>query len=51
MEYQLLKGDSSPYVRVDVANLTNNSNAIRSEEGVQLLAVGRQYWLELGYRF
>ncbi|WP_321350460.1 TonB-dependent receptor plug domain-containing protein [Halopseudomonas oceani] len=51
MEYQLLKGDSSPYVRVDVANLTNNSNVTRSEEGVQLFAVGRQYWLELGYRF
>ena len=51
MEYQLLKGDSSPYVRVDVANLTNNSNVIRSEGGVQLFAVGRQYWLELGYRF
>jgi len=51
LEYQLLKGDSSPYVRVDVANLTNSSNVIRSEAGVQLFAVGRQYWLELGYRF
>ncbi|SDU04326.1 TonB-dependent receptor [Halopseudomonas salegens] len=51
MEYQLLRSDASPYVRVDVINVTDNDNVVRSEAGVQLFGVGRQYWLELGYRF
>lgn len=50
VEYQLMR-KASPYVRVDVVNVTDNDNVVRAESGVQLFGVGRQYWLEVGYRF
>ncbi len=51
VEYQLLASPSSPYLRADVINVLNSGNAISGESGVQLFGVGRQFWLELGYRF
>ncbi|GGC89023.1 TonB-dependent receptor [Halopseudomonas salina] len=50
VEYQLMR-EASPYVRVDLVNVTDNDNVVRAESGVQLFGVGRQYWLEVGYRF
>lgn len=50
VEYQLMR-KASPYVRVDIVNVTDNDNVVRAESGVQLFGVGRQYWLEVGYRF
>lgn len=53
-EYQLFSTPSShgsPYIRTDVVNVLDNKNIISAESGVQLFGVGRQYWLELGYRF
>jgi hypothetical protein len=47
----LLPGDHSPYIGVDVLNVTDSRNIVRSESGVQLFGVGRQYWLEVGYDF
>lgn len=51
VEYQLAATPSSPYLRADVINVLNSENAISGESGVQLFGVGRQFWLELGYRF
>ncbi|MES1932068.1 putative exported iron receptor protein [Salinisphaera shabanensis T35B1] len=47
----LLPGAHSPYIGVDVLNVTDSRNIVRSESGVQLFGVGRQYWLEVGYDF
>lgn len=51
VEYQLLAGPSSPYIRTDLINVLDSKNVISAENGTQLFGVGRQYWLELGYRF
>lgn len=51
VEANLLGGKSSPYLKVDVINVTDNDNVISSESGIQLYGLGRQYWLEMGYRF
>lgn len=48
---RFLPGDHSPYIGVDVLNVTNSRNVVRNEAGVQLFGVGRQYWLEVGYDF
>ncbi|MES1949397.1 TonB-dependent receptor [Salinisphaera sp. S4-8] len=48
---RLLPGDHSPYIGVDVLNVTDSRNIVRNEAGVQLFGVGRQYWLEVGYDF
>ena len=53
-EYQLFASPSahgSPYIRTDVINVLDSKNVISAESGVQLFGIGRQYWLELGYRF
>ncbi len=51
LEYQLLRRENSPYARLDIINVTDNGNIVRSEAGVQLFGVGRQYWMEIGYKF
>jgi len=51
VEAKFLPGKGSPYIKADVINVTDNENVISSESGVQLYGLGRQYWLELGYRF
>ncbi|HKM36231.1 MAG TPA: TonB-dependent receptor plug domain-containing protein [Thiopseudomonas sp.] len=51
VEYQLLASPSSPYIRTDLINVLDSKNVISAEGGTQLFGVGRQYWLELGYRF
>lgn len=51
VEYTLRLGQHAPYVRVDIMNLLNKSNVARYEAGTQLFSVGRQIWLEVGYRF
>ena len=51
VEYQLLAGPSSPYIRTDLINVLDSKNVISAEGENQLFGVGRQYWLELGYRF
>lgn len=51
VEYQLLAGPSSPYIRTDLINVLDSKNVISAEGNTQLFGVGRQYWLELGYRF
>ncbi|MEG3765226.1 TonB-dependent receptor plug domain-containing protein [Alteromonas sp. 14N.309.X.WAT.G.H12] len=48
VHYTLPMFNAEPYVKVDVVNLTNKSNVIRAEEGVQLFGIGRQFWLEFG---
>ena len=48
---RLLPGDHSPYVGVDVLNVTDSRNIVSNQAGVQLFGVGRQYWLEVGYDF
>lgn len=50
-EYQLLASPGSPYIRTDLINVLDSKNVISAESGVQLFGVGRQYWLEVGYRF
>lgn len=50
-EYALSLGQHAPYVRVDLMNVLNQSNVTRYEQGTQLFTVGRQIWLEVGYRF
>ena len=50
-EYQLFASPGSPYVRTDLINVLDSKNVISAESGVQLFGVGRQYWLEVGYRF
>lgn len=47
----LLAGDHSPYIGMDVINVTDSSNIVSNEAGVQLFGIGRQYWLEVGYEF
>lgn len=51
VEYQLLASPSSPYIRTDLINVLDNKNVISAEGNTQLFGVGRQYWLEVGYRF
>ena len=51
VEYQLFAGSNSPYVSLDVINLTDKSNVLRYETGTQLFSLGRQFWVEVGYRF
>ncbi|NLC99737.1 MAG: TonB-dependent receptor plug domain-containing protein [Gammaproteobacteria bacterium] len=51
VEYQLLAGPGSPYIRTDLINVLDSKNVISAESNTQLFGVGRQYWLELGYRF
>lgn len=51
LDLRLLESKNSPYLRVDVVNVTDNQNVVSAESNVQLFGVGRQYWLELGYRF
>lgn len=51
VEYQLFAGNNSPYVSLDVINLTDKSNVLRYEQGTQLFSLGRQFWVEVGYRF
>ncbi|EXJ10260.1 TonB-dependent receptor [Nitrincola nitratireducens] len=51
LDFRLLESKNSPYLRVDVVNVTDNQNVVSAESNVQLFGVGRQYWLELGYRF
>ncbi|MDY0205556.1 MAG: TonB-dependent receptor plug domain-containing protein [Pseudomonas sp.] len=51
VEYQLLASPSSPYIRTDLINVLDSKNVISAEGGTQLFGVGRQYWLEVGYRF
>ncbi|PYG77051.1 outer membrane receptor protein involved in Fe transport [Pseudomonas sp. RV120224-01b] len=45
--------DQAFFVNVDVTNVTDKVNKIASRESVSLISyeVGRQYWLEVGYRF
>ncbi|WP_411562461.1 MULTISPECIES: TonB-dependent receptor plug domain-containing protein [Pseudomonas] len=45
--------DQAMFVNVDVTNVTDRVNKIASRESVSLVSyeVGRQYWLEVGYRF
>ena len=50
-EYQLFASPGSPYIRTDLINVLDSKNVISAESGVQLFGVGRQYWLEVGYRF
>lgn len=50
-EYQLFASPGSPYIRTDLINVLDTKNVISAESGVQLFGVGRQYWLEVGYRF
>lgn len=51
VEYQLFADGNSPYVSLDVINLTDKSNVLRYEQGTQLFSLGRQFWIEVGYRF
>ncbi|WP_445004640.1 TonB-dependent receptor plug domain-containing protein [Halomonas mongoliensis] len=51
VEASLLAGDASPYLKADIINVANSRNAISAESGVQLFGLGRQLWLEVGYRF
>lgn len=51
IEYALFGSESSPYLRLDVVNVTDNDNVVRYEQGTQLFSLGRQFWLEVGYRF
>lgn len=51
IDFRLLESRNSPYLRLDIVNVTDNENVISAESNVQLFGVGRQYWLELGYRF
>ncbi|QEW08226.1 secretin and TonB N-terminal domain-containing protein [Nitrincola iocasae] len=51
IDLRLLQSRNSPYLRLDVVNVTDNQNTISAESNVQLFGVGRQYWLELGYKF
>lgn len=51
LEARLLAGNASPYLKADVLNVTDNQNVINSENGIQLYGLGRQLWLEVGYRF
>lgn len=41
----------SAFVAVDITNLTDRVNEISSTSGSVTYEVGRQYWLEVGYRF
>lgn len=50
-EYQFFASPGSPYIRTDLINVLDSKNVISAESGVQLFGVGRQYWLEVGYRF
>ncbi|MGE8327320.1 TonB-dependent receptor plug domain-containing protein [Pseudomonas urmiensis] len=45
--------DQAFFVNVDVTNVTDQVNKIASRESVSVVSyeVGRQYWLEVGYRF
>ncbi|MBZ2385704.1 TonB-dependent receptor, partial [Escherichia coli] len=45
--------DQAFFVNVDITNVTDKVNKITSRESVSLVSyeVGRQYWLEVGYRF
>ncbi len=51
VEASLLAGAASPYLKADIINVANSRNAISAESGVQLFGLGRQLWLEVGYRF
>lgn len=51
LDFRLLESKNSPYLRLDIVNVTDNENVISAESNVQLFGVGRQYWLELGYTF
>ncbi|MGO2133188.1 MAG: TonB-dependent receptor plug domain-containing protein [Halomonas sp.] len=51
VEARLLDSKASPYLRADVLNVTNSENVVSAENGVQLFSLGRQLWLEVGYRF
>lgn len=39
------------YKSAGLINVLDNKNVISAEGGTQLFGVGRQYWLEVGYRF
>lgn len=46
-----LAGQQSAFVKVDVNNVLDRVNPIISYRGSTSYEVGRQYWLEVGYRF
>ncbi|ORC60895.1 TonB-dependent receptor [Pseudomonas floridensis] len=43
--------DEAVFVAVDVTNVADRVNSIVSRNGGSSYEVGRQYWLEVGYRF
>lgn len=43
--------DQSMFLAVDITNVTDRVNSITSNSGSTTYEVGRQYWLEVGYRF
>lgn len=51
IEYQIFSSNNSPYIKTDITNVLDRKNVISNESGVQMFGVGRQYWLELGYRY
>lgn len=51
LEASLFTHHASPYIKADIINVINSRHAISAESGVQLFGLGRQFWLEVGYRF
>ena len=51
LEYKMFSSLNSPYIKTDITNVLDKKNVISNETEIQMFGVGRQYWIEVGYRY